>query len=260
MTRFELLLRLAENQSIRSLDLSMFDTRDIAQVALHRTEVLGDVPDWKRAVRTWVRGDEAPMLDIATAFGPALLRRAAAAVFLEYRALRPLLKQLSPRTIADIGCGYGFFGLLAQADLGASLTLIDTERSDERRMRFSETGAACADLAVARRFLLANGCPASRLRTLNPQTADITALRNIDLAVSFLACGFLFPIDAYRDFFAASVRPGGSVLLDIRSRLVTSVVRPLAGLGEMQRLSMAADGKAMRFQLVTSPSALSQAA
>lgn len=251
MNRFETAIRAARSAAIQSLDFSMFSTRDIANVALQRSEVLLDIPGQADALRAWARGDDGPILHIAGQHGTDLARRALACMFIEYRALRPVLRKIAPKRIADIGCGYGFFGLFAQAELGADLLLVDTETSKGRVLRYSTNGSACADLQIAARFLIANGCDPARITTLNPQQGDLLSHPGQDLAISLLACGFLFPAETYAPFFRQCVRPGGSVILDVRVRRAQNNLPVLEQLGHLNRLTHAADGKAARIHLVT---------
>ncbi|MDF0600506.1 class I SAM-dependent methyltransferase [Psychromarinibacter sp. C21-152] len=255
MNRFEAALRMADGPAIRSLDFSMFGESDIANVALQRSEVLHDIRGQADAIRAWARGDDAPLLRIARQHRQALVARAVAFVFLEYRALRGLLQTLRPARIADIGCGYGFFDLFAQAEFGAELVLIDSETAGARAVKYSETGSGTANLETARRFLVANGCAPARIETLNPTRQNLSQVRDIDLAVSLLSCGFAFSCAPYRSFLRMAVRPGGSVILDLRLRRIREIAQPLTGLGPLRRVGTAADGKAARMHLVTAATA-----
>lgn len=259
MNRFEAAVLTAETPAIQSLDYSMFSERDIANVALQRPEVLEDIDGHRAALAAWKDGNETPLTDIAARWRLELVTRAVAFVAMEYRDLRPLLQELAPRRIADIGCGYGFFDLFAHAEFGAEMVLIDTEVNSTRRA-LGEDGMGRSSLPVARRFLVANGCDATRLTTVNPRRQDVLTHRGFDLAVSFLSCGYLFPCVAYRDFFQHSVNPGGSVLLDLRVRQLHEVLPGLTGLGRLRRVSDAADGVAMRMQLITSRNVQERAA
>jgi SAM-dependent methyltransferase len=255
MTRFETALRAAESDTVRALDLSMFTTRDVVNVILQRSEVLHDVPEHPDAIRAWVRGDDKPLMAIAERHGRDLVRRAIGFIYIEYKELQPTLAAISPKRIADIGCGYGFFDLLAHAEHDCDLVLIDTEESNNRHFKYRQQGAAYASLETARAFLVANNCRPDRIATINPQRQDVTEARDIDLAVSFISCGFHYPCDTYRDFFTRSVKPGGSVILDVRTRLAEEIQTGLEGLGTLSRIGDAAGGKAMRMHLITGSSA-----
>ncbi len=251
MNRFEAGRITAENEAIRSLDTKMFTTRDVVNVALQRNEVLQDIRGHSEAINAWVRGDEAPMRHIADTHRDDILARALAFVFMEYHALRPRLQSLAPERIADIGAGYGFFALFAHAEFGAEVTLIDTDSTMDRALDQGETTMSVTNLAVARQFLLANGCLPERIRMMPAGSEGVEMLRDLDLVVSFLACGYQFPCDDYLDFFETNLKPGGTVLLDIRTSNAHEILPGLANLGALTRVSHAADGKAIRMALVT---------
>ncbi|MDJ0826762.1 MAG: class I SAM-dependent methyltransferase [Rhodobacter sp.] len=251
MKRFQVALDLAQSDAVRSLDLSMFHTGDVLSVALQRSEVLTDIPERNEALRSWVRGDEGPLLQICHDHGVDLVRRAIGFTTLEYRALRPLLQRLGPQKVADIGCSYGFFDLFAYAELGCDLVLIDTEDSAGHNLKFGSESTGYSSLSKARQFLLANGCAAASVTAVNPHEQDLLAQTGIDLAVSFNSCGVHYPCDMYLDFFQSSVVPGGSVILDIRSRRSHEILPGLAGLGKLTKIGETPDGKALRMQLVT---------
>ena len=251
MNRFEAAVKTAECAALESLDFSMFAERDIAQIALQRPEVMQDVRGHEEAIRAWLRRDDGPMLHIAHRYRLELVTRALAFVYMDYRELRPILQKLQPAKVADIGCGYGMFDLFLHAEFGSELVLIDIEETEDRHLKFRETGAGTADLMVARRFLVANGCDRTRIVTVNPAVHDPMDHGGVDLAISLLSCGYLYPCDEYRDFFLQSVRPGGMILLDIRTRRAHQALPGLAGLGRMRRLGTADDGEAMRMLLQT---------
>ena len=254
MEQFHAALKAADSKEIRDLDLTMFRLGDILNVALQRSEIMADIEGHPEALRAWVRGDDAPLLAICRQHGVSLVRRALGFIVQEYSALRPVLRMLKPRKIADIGCGYGFFDFFAHAEFGCDLVLIDTEESARRHFKFRQQGAAYANLSTTRKFLLANGCRQSAVATVNPLQQDVLDHTGVDLAVSFISCGFHYPCDIYRDFFAQSVVPGGSVILDVRKRLAHEILPGLAGLGKLSKIGEAADGKAQRMQLVTTRS------
>ncbi|MDJ0630387.1 MAG: class I SAM-dependent methyltransferase [Rhodobacter sp.] len=260
MKRFHAALQAAEGDAIQSLDLSMFRVGDILNVALQRSETLADIAQAPDAIRAWVRGNDGPLLRICEQQGLTLVRRALGFIALEYGDLRPVLTRLKPRKLADIGCGYGFFDLFAHAEFGCDLVLVDTEESRERHFKFRRQGAAYSSLSTARKFLLANKCSADAVHAVNPLQQDVLDHKEIDLAVSFISCGFHYPCDMYLDFFKSSVVPGGSVILDIRKRLSHEILPGLAGLGKLTKIGETPDGKAQRMQLVTTPAPSQQAA
>ncbi|WP_172295058.1 class I SAM-dependent methyltransferase [Pseudoruegeria sp. HB172150] len=249
MDRFEAAVRMSETEAIRSLDLSMFDLRDIANICLQRPEVLADIPERRDILRSWVEGDDRPLMRTANRYMLELVSRAIGFILLEYRELRPLFHEISPERIADIGCGYGILDLFLHADLGMEMLLIDTEYGPERHLWYQPVGSGCSNLDVARRFLVANGCDAAKLRLLNPRQESVMEAGEVDLAVSFLSCGYLYPADTYARFLRERVRPGGSVLLDIRATKAPEVLRALVGLGRFSRVGTVAGGLGLRLQI-----------
>lgn len=205
-----------QSEAIRALDLSVFEDDDLLNLILQRSEVMYDIPRSGRIIRAWNAGDEGPIREVVANLGLEVARRAAAVIHAEYQSLAADLKASKPKRIADIGCGYGLFDLFAARDSKASVVLIDIEHNTRRHFGFAEQGAAYSNLATARRLLEANGVAAKRIETVNPQTQDLTALKPVDLAISFLSCGFHYPVSAYSEFFTTQVTPKGVIMLDVR--------------------------------------------
>ncbi|MCL4189628.1 MAG: class I SAM-dependent methyltransferase [Rhodobacteraceae bacterium] len=221
---------------VAALDLSALGPGDLLNLVLQRSEVLAGLPRPGEIVRAWEAGDEGPIRGAVATLGEAIARRAAAAIHAEYLALRPRLVALAPARVADIGCGYGLFDLFLARDLGAELLLVDIEANARRHFGFQDEGAAYTSLATARALIAANGVPAARVVTLNPGVAPLAAAGSVDLAVSFLSCGFHYPVDAYMHFFARQVRPGGAVVLDLRTRTADRQIERLSTLGTVSVL------------------------
>jgi SAM-dependent methyltransferase len=235
----------ANRPEVAELDLSAFSSADIVNTVLQRTEVLFDQPRRRRLIRAWTGGDDAPLRAAVDERGEVFLRRAIGALFAEYLELKPLLERLAPKKVADIGCGYAFFDLFLARDFDAKLVLIDLEESDARHFGISEEGAAYASLAVAKAFLRANGVPARSIRTLNPRENDPEKLKDVDLALSLLSCGFHYPVSTYEAFFRDTVLPEGAIILDLRN--ARGVWRQRAVLEEIGRVTTLSDeGKASR--------------
>jgi SAM-dependent methyltransferase len=226
----------AESETIRSLDLSIFGPDDLLNLILQRSEVMFDIPRSGRIIRAWNSGDEGPIREVVTKMGIEVARRAAAVIHAEYQSLAPALKAGKPKRIADIGCGYGLFDLFAARDSTASVVLIDIEQNARRHFGFAEEGAAYSNLATARRLLQVNGIASTRIETLNPQSADLTALKPVDIALSFLSCGFHYPVSAYAGFFTTQVKPKGVIMLDVREASAGEQIPFLESLGTLTDL------------------------
>lgn len=229
------------------LDLAALGPDDLMNLVLQRSEVLAGLPRPGEIVRAWEAGDEGPIRGAVATLGAAIAERAAAVIHAEYLALRPLLAALAPARVADIGCGYGLFDLFLARDLGARVVLIDIEANARRHFGFAAEGAAYTSLATARALLQANGVTPDRIVTLNPEREPLAAAGQVDLAVSFLSCGFHYPVDGYLDFLGGQVRPGGALILDLRERTADRQLAALAPLGRIETL--AGPAKARRILL-----------
>lgn len=226
---------------VSDLDFSMLSEVDLLNIALQRSEVLSDEKRPNDMIREWSAGQEARLRQAVSDRGMIFAQRAMRTIQIEFEQLQPVLDPLAPQHIADIGCGYAFFGLLAYARYGCDLMLIDIEENERRHFGFEEEGAAYSDLEVAKQFLVANGVPEGKLRIWNPELEDAPEVEAADdkpdLAVSFLACGFHFPVDMYVPFFRFGVRPKGAVLLDLRSVTFQENRRVLAKLGHLEEIA-----------------------
>jgi len=227
------LAQMVKEPEIAGLDLSALAARDVMNIVLQRSEVLFDLPHPGRVIRAWTQGNAEPLAALVAEHGDLLARRAAARILAEVRALSSDLPAVVPCRIADIGCGYAFFDLFAWRMWGADLLLIDLEETDDRHFGFQAQGAAYSDLAVARRLLETNGVPASSITTLNPRAISPETAVPVDMAVSFLSCGFHYPVDSYMEFFCRCVRPGGLIVLDLRSRRAEDQLAQLQEFGSV---------------------------
>jgi len=221
-----------------SLDYSVLSHDDLVNIVLQRSEVLNDMRNPGDVIRAWADGDSGPLDAVVSEKGAVLAQRAVQLIRAEFEALRPVLDRIAPKRIADIGCGYAVFDLYAHSRYGCDLMLIDVEENERRHFGFEEEAAAYTSLDTAQRFLIANGVPAGQVATWNPELNEPDeAAEKVDLAVSFLSCGFHFPVDMYMPFFRFGVAPGGSVILDLRAYQFQESKRMLRKLGSVQVLS-----------------------
>jgi len=220
-----------ENDAIRALDLSMFDQQDLVNLILQRSEVLYDLPRSGRVIREWNGGNMNPIVEQVDRLGAEIAYRTAAVIHAEYRAMAPILEKLAPERVADIGCGYAFFDLFLARDLGAKLLLIDLESNDRRHFGFKKEGAAYSSLSRAKEMLVANQVDAADVRTLNPEKEDPAKAGKVDMATSFLSCGFHYPVSLYQDFFTTTVNTGGSAIIDLREATAEQQLKQLQAYG-----------------------------
>ena len=237
----------AKASEILELDVSEFDQSDLINIILQRSEILFDRARHGQVVRAWTNGDGGPIQAEVDRLGPELAHRAAGVIRAEYRALMPLLKKLAPKRIADIGCGYAFFDLFVAQDFNAELVLIDLESNDQRHFGFEQEGAAYSSLARAREFLVSNGVPDARITTLNPTEETPENVNPVDLVVSFLSCGFHYPVDSYLPFLDKALLPGGTAIFDLRGNTAKTQVKALERFGTLTYLN--APHKARRIML-----------
>ncbi|MEM7644447.1 MAG: class I SAM-dependent methyltransferase [Pseudomonadota bacterium] len=249
MITFDAILDATSDPRIRDLEIGAFEPADVVNLILQRSEIVRDRPRSGRLIRAWVDGDETPLRAVVDEMGDDLIRRAAAIIWLEYQEMKPILDTLSPRRVADIGCGYAVFDLFLWQDQKPHLLLIDLETSDERHFGFDKTGAAYTSLAVAERFLTDNGVDPGAIVCRNPEKVDITREPSVDLAVSLVSCGYHYPVDTYWDFFLRTVTPDGAVILDLRARKAAEASALLESMGTLATLTDAADGTARRVVL-----------
>lgn len=242
-----------DDDAIASLDLSVFSDDDLLNILLQRSEVLGDQRRPGRIIRAWTDGDEGPIRDTIARMGEVIARRTAAFIYCEFLALKPTLEELSPKHIADIGCGYAFFDLFAAKALDCDITLIDIETNDHRHFGYKQEGAAYTNLSRARALLTMNGLASDRVTTINPEKSDLTAAAKVDLAVSFVSCGYHYPLNTYADFFRNGVKDDGAVILDIRRRTAKNQTPELEAIGETSFITEAAAGTALRTLVRKSP-------
>lgn len=233
-----------QRPEIAELDVSAFSRRDLLNIVLQRSQVLWDVPRAGRVIRAWVNGNSAPIESQVDRLGPEIARRAAAMIFEEHAGLLPVLSKRTVARVADIGCGYGFWDLAMHRSHDCAVLLIDIEDNDVRHFGFAEDAAAYTSLDVARQFLTDNGILKDRIETLNPTTQDLLATDDVDLAVSFLSCGFHYPVDGYLDFFKERLASDGAMILDLREKSAEPAKRKLAEIGDVSVLQ--SSGKCSR--------------
>jgi SAM-dependent methyltransferase len=233
----------ADDPVVTALDIGCLDRGDLINLILQRSEVMFDRPRSGQVIRAWGRGDAGPMEAEVDRLGDQIARRAAGVIHAEYRALAPVLKELAPKRVADIGCGYGFFDLFLAQDLKADLVLIDLESNEHRHFGYQAEGAAYSSLARAKALLRANGVLAKQITTLNPRDKPPETIKPVDLAVSFLSCGFHYPVDAYVPFLDKALAPDGAAIFDLREATAPDQAAALAQFGSLTDLESPAKAR-----------------
>lgn len=248
MISFEQLEEAATLPEIKELDFSSFSKSDVLKLILQRSEIIRDQNVKKKSpvVLAWLQGDTAPGYALIEKMGDELVHRAAAVIWLEYQEIKSSIGTLAPKSIADIGCGYAFFDLFYWLDFPGRIILIDIEESDDRHFGFAQTGSAYSNLEVARSFLISNGVKASSVNCVNPQKKNLSRMKPVDLAVSFVSCGYHYPLSAYATFFEKQVAQDGSLIVDLRRKKAQQEMEVLKPLGEVSDIAKAANGTARR--------------
>ncbi|MFP7569864.1 class I SAM-dependent methyltransferase [Marivita sp. S2033] len=246
---FEQTLDACDLDIIKSLDVTCFSTEDVVNLILQRSEIIRDQPRPGKVTKAWAEGDSGPALALVDKMRDDLIRRAASVIWLEYQEIKPAIDRLSPKSTADIGCGYAIFDLFLWQDHPGRLLLIDLEHSEDRHFGFREEGAAYSNLGVARAFLEANGVAKKDIVCINPEKEAVSDQPPVDLAVSFISCGFHYPCDTYMTFFEDGVSPEGAVILDLRARRAEPGIKALGSIGKVSTLTDSAYGNARRVMM-----------
>ncbi|MCF6232605.1 MAG: hypothetical protein L3J36_05835 [Rhodobacteraceae bacterium] len=221
---------------ISKFDYSMFDDQDLLNFILQRSEILVDVPKPGRLIKAWSDGSTAGLDAIVTNHGAILAERATRVIGTEFDALMPVLETIPNKSIADIGCGYAIFDLFMHQAFQSRLVLIDLEENDQKHFGYTDEGSAYSKLSKAVEFLTKNSVDANSVERLNPSKNDIMSVDSVDIAVSFLACGFHFPVDVYLEFFGQKVNSGGHIFLDLRRSSFDEQANKLRKIGELSVL------------------------
>lgn len=228
---------LSSRQEITSLDLSCLNCNDYLNLILQRSEVMFDIPRSGRIIKAWNNNDSGPIDAVVDKLGAKIAQRAAAVIYEEYLALEELLKELEPKRLADIGCGYGFFDIFAAKATKAEIVLIDLEENEHRHFGFRDEGAAYSSLKVARQLLVANNVAPEHIACVNPRDTPPEDIEPVDLIVSFLSCGFHYPIDSYLPMIDKALKLGGAAIFDLRSKGGSQQVEKLAQFGTVTEIA-----------------------
>ncbi len=203
-------------RSFADVNFEVLDTSDLINLALQRSSSLkGILPkrrgnhDWRKAYAEALEQNRERVLELIWN-----------EVCSTYESTRAAFVANRPWAIADIGCGQGLIDLLIYDDCRCDLTLIDIEETDDIFFGFEKaTGAGYASLAKAREFLVANGVPDRQILTINPKHDDVLALGAVDIATSFISCGFHYPLATYETYFQTNTRK--AMIVDIRNRTMS---------------------------------------
>jgi hypothetical protein len=143
----------------------------------------------------------------------------------EFASIRDYLPARADRII---GIGAGVAGLevlifrryLETTGDKPQVVLIDKTGLDSQlHFGFHDVAAVYNSLATASEVLQRNGVPLAAITTLEAEEAPAWMAGNrqtADVITSLLAWGFHFPVAAYRDFALMVLKPGGTLIIDVR--------------------------------------------
>lgn len=250
MITFDQAMGAMDAPQITDLKTDTLDDNDVLNLILQRSEIIRDQEKYNRYIKAWTQGDDTPILElINTMSRDTLIRRAAAFIYLEFEQLRHIFDKKAPDYVADIGCGYALFDMFLAKEYGSKLALIDLETNENRHFGFKDSGAAYSSLANTETFLKANGVKKSKLKTYNPEKDDLSAIKKLDYAFSFISCGYHYPLSTYDTFFRDSVAKKGRIIVDIRSHTLADTMLEMSDLGYTRALVKAANNSADRVMI-----------
>jgi hypothetical protein len=170
------------------VDFSTLSTRDVADIALQRTETLLRAPRFGPISYTlWTTGMNWPLRTESIVRRRSILRRAWGAALSEWAEIAAFVPQGAGAHICDNECGHAFIDLVAARHCSpVNITLIDIEKTSARHHGFAAAGAGYASLDSAKRCLTTNGVSAERIRTCNPKM-NVLPSGPFDLMISLLS-------------------------------------------------------------------------
>ncbi|TMV94179.1 hypothetical protein FGG78_03820 [Thioclava sp. BHET1] len=186
----------------------------IALIGFQRTSQIS-----RDARQAWEEGDRSLLEAEAAQRRDEIFSGALKEIYEEFTPISDALALMGrkPAHVIDIGCGQALNDALMVKAYDPRITLIDIEETKEQYHSWNSAGAGYASLAVAKAFLEENG--ARDVTTINPrETPDALSGLSGDLVTSLISCGFHYPIGEYLPLMLKTIRAGGVVILDLRTR------------------------------------------
>jgi SAM-dependent methyltransferase len=133
--------------------------------------------------------------------------------------------------IADIGCGLaGIDVMLYQAIPGLRLYLVDIDRMEPRPgYGYTDTPSAYCRYGETLAFLAANDIPAPCV-SIAPNL-DHAPDNGLDLVLSTISWGFHYPLAIHLPQVAVKLRPGGRIIVDLRTANAETETAALLSIG-----------------------------
>lgn len=122
----------------------------------------------------------------------------------------------------DLGCGIGIVSALlcrklARPDLQFFLFDRDLVSAEPSSHEFNRAGTAFNNsFAGAKRVIENLGLPERNFTFVEASAANLAELPPMDLIFSFAAWGYCFPVDLYLNEVVSRLRPGGTLIADLR--------------------------------------------
>jgi SAM-dependent methyltransferase len=143
--------------------------------------------------------------------------------FDEMRKEYEIIKQhLPPRAkrILDLGCGIAGIDVLLWDHYGGGTAfyLLDASELSAVRYGFGESVAYYNSLRLTRQFLLRNRVPSDQIVTIDIQRDSFPSNTSFDAIFSLISWGYHYPVTTYLDPAYDALKPGGSLILDVRRR------------------------------------------
>jgi SAM-dependent methyltransferase len=137
----------------------------------------------------------------------------------EYEIIKPYLPPRAKR-ILDLGCGIaGIDVLLWDHYQGeTAFYLLDASELSAVRYGFGESVAYYNSLRLTREFLLRNRVPSDQIVTIDIQRDPFPSSTSFDAVFSLLSWGYHYPVTTYLGPAYDVLKPGGSLILDVRRR------------------------------------------
>ena len=130
---------------------------------------------------------------------------------------RSLVGNKTPvRNVLDIGCGIAGWQCFLPDYANPKIYLIDKSQVDDNLYYgFKAKTSFYNSMEIAKKNLLANGVPGENI-IMHEADNTIPFETNFDLVVSFISCGFHYPVETYLDEIYESLSEGGVLIIDLR--------------------------------------------
>lgn len=132
-----------------------------------------------------------------------------------FLSMKPWLPASDVNNFLDIGCGLGLIAAhVAQHYPGATAHLIDGEEWQEKWTGYKDAGRPWADVKLALQ-LFAKHFPGSAVRAHTPDPLGPT-IGPCEVIYSNASWGHHYPIETYLELVLRSLKPGGTLIIDLR--------------------------------------------